>query len=59
MYWNEYKRRSEYKNTANECIYFLESNFVGVNKQFVLIYTIVLKDSMPKTIIYLKVLLKL
>ena len=56
MYWNKYKTRGEYKNTAYECIYFLESNFAGVNTQFVLIYTTVLKDSMPKTIIYLKVL---
>ena len=38
MYWNEYKTKSENKNTANEYRYCLESNFVGVNRLFVLIY---------------------
>ena len=38
MYWNEYKAKSENKNTANEYRYCLESNFVGVNRLFVLIY---------------------
>ena len=38
MYWNEYKTKSETKNTTNEYSYFLESNFVGVNRLFVLIY---------------------
>ena len=27
VYWNEYKTKSENKNTTNECRYFLESNF--------------------------------
>ena len=38
-YWNEYKTKSDNKNTTNEFRYFLESNFVGVNKLFVLVYT--------------------
>ena len=38
VYWNEYKK-SENKNTMNEYRYFLESNFVGVNRVFVLVYT--------------------
>ena len=39
VYWNEYKTKSENKNTANEYRYFLESNFVGVNRLFVLVYS--------------------
>ena len=38
MYLNEYKAKSENKNTTNECRYFLESNFVGVNRLFILVY---------------------
>ena len=38
VYWNEYKIKSENKNTANEFRYFLESNFVGVNRLFILVY---------------------
>ena len=38
MYWNEYKTKSENKNTANEYKYFLKSNFVGINRLLVLIY---------------------
>ena len=37
-YWNEYKTKSENKTAANEFRYFLELNFVGVNKLFVLVY---------------------
>ena len=37
MYWNEYKTKSENKDTAWEYRYFLESNFVGANRLFVLI----------------------
>ena len=33
-YWNEYKTKSENKNTTNKYRYFLESNFVGVNRFF-------------------------
>ena len=29
VYWNEYKTKSETKNTTNEYRYFLESHFVG------------------------------
>ena len=36
VYWNEPK--SENKNTTNEYTYFMESNFLGVNRLFVLIY---------------------
>ena len=47
VYWNEYKRKRDNKNTKNEFRYFLESIFVGVNRLFVLVYTnnpIILKD---------------
>ena len=38
-YWNEYKTKSENKNTTNEYRYFIKSNFVGViNRLFVLFY---------------------
>ena len=37
MYWNEYKTKSENKNTTNK--YIFESNFVGVNRLFLLIYS--------------------
>ena len=39
VYWNEYKTKSQNKNTTNEFRYFLESNFVEVNRFFVLVYT--------------------
>ena len=38
VYWNEYKMKSENKNTTNEYSYFLESNFVGVNRLFAFVY---------------------
>ena len=38
VYWNEYKTKSDNKNTTSEFRYFLESNFVGVNRLFVLVY---------------------
>ena len=37
-YWNEYKTKSDNKYTTNEFRYFLESNFVVVNRLFVLVY---------------------
>ena len=36
VYWNKYKKKRAKKNTTNEYRYFLESNFVGVNRFFVL-----------------------
>ena len=39
VYWNEYKTKSENKNTANEYRYFHKSNFVEVNRFFALIYS--------------------
>ena len=39
LYWNEYKRKSDNKNISNEFRLFLQSNFVGVNRLFVLVYT--------------------
>ena len=39
VYWNEYKTKSDNKNTTNKFRYFLESNFVGVNTLFVLVYS--------------------
>ena len=37
VYWNEHKTKSENKNMTNEYIYFLKSNFVGVNRLFILV----------------------
>ena len=39
MYCNEHKAKSEDKNMTNEYRYFLESNFVRVNRLFVLAYS--------------------
>ena len=39
VYWNEQKTKSKNKNTTNKYRYFLESNFVGVNRLFVLAYS--------------------
>ena len=39
MYWNECKTKSENGNKTNEYRYFLESNFVRVNRLIVLVYT--------------------
>ena len=39
VYWNEYKTKSENKNTTNEYKYFLKLNFVEVNRLFVLVYS--------------------
>ena len=36
VYWSEYKTKSE---NGNRCRYFLESNFVGINRLFVLVYS--------------------
>ena len=36
VYWNEQKTKSENKNISNEYRYFLESNFVDVNRLFLL-----------------------
>ena len=38
VYWNEYKTQKENKNATNEYTYFLKSNFVGVNRLFILVY---------------------
>ena len=38
LYWNEYKTKSQNKNTTNEYWYFLDQNFLGVTKLFVLVY---------------------
>ena len=39
VYWNKDKTKSENKNTTNEYRYFRESNFVRVNKLFILVYS--------------------
>ena len=36
VYWNEYKTKRDNKNTRSKLRYFLESNFVGVNRLFAL-----------------------
>ena len=37
IYWNDYKTKAENKNTTNEFRYFPETNFVGINRLFVLV----------------------
>ena len=39
VYWNEYQAKSDNKNTANEFMFLFESNLVGINRLFVLVYT--------------------
>ena len=39
VYRNEYKTKSENQKATSKYRYFLESNFVGVNRLFVLVYT--------------------
>ena len=39
MYWNEYKTKSENENKRNKYRYFIESNFLGANRLFALIYS--------------------
>ena len=39
VYWNGYKTKRENKYTTNEFKYFLGSNFVGVNRLFVFVYS--------------------
>ena len=38
VYWNKYETKSENKNMRNKFRYFVESNFLGVNRLFVLVY---------------------
>ena len=38
VYWNEYKTKNRNKYTTNKYRYFLEPNFVGVNRLFALVY---------------------
>ena len=39
VYWNKYKTKNENETTKNKYICFVESNFVGVNMLFVLVYS--------------------
>ena len=39
VYWNEYKIKSENKNATSGYRYFLRSNFVGVSRLLVLVYS--------------------
>ena len=39
VYYNEYKTNSKNKNMTNTFIYFLKSNFFGVSRLFVLVYS--------------------
>ena len=39
VYWTEHKTKNENENRTNEYRYFLESNSVGVNRLFVLVYS--------------------
>ena len=38
VYWNEYKTKRDDKIMTNEYRYFIELNFVEVNRLFVLVY---------------------
>ena len=38
-YWNEYKTKNANKNTTNEYRYFFKSDFVGVNRLLILVYS--------------------
>ena len=40
VYSNEHKTKSDNKNVTNTFRFFLESNFVGVNRLFVLVYSV-------------------
>ena len=51
VYWNEYQTKSENKVTTSEYRYFLESNFLSVNRLFGLIYS---KNSMINSLILIK-----
>ena len=61
VYLNEYKTKSESKNTIKEYRYFLKSNFLGVKILSVLVYQIkAMQNGIKlKDIIYQKVLLTL
>ena len=39
LYWNKYKIKIEYRNTATNHRYFFESSFVKVETLFVLVYS--------------------
>ena len=39
VYWEKFKTKNGNKNAANEYIYFLESNFVEVDRLLVLVYS--------------------
>ena len=39
VYWKEYKTKSNNKNMTNKFRHFVKSNFVGVNRLFVLVYS--------------------
>ena len=43
VYWSEYKTKCENKVTTNKYRYFPESNFVGVNRLFALVYWIFIR----------------
>ena len=39
VYWNKYKTKSDNKNRTNKFRYLLESDFVAVNRLFVVVYS--------------------
>ena len=39
VYWSEYKAKTDNESTANQYRHFLELNFAGVKRLFVLVYT--------------------
>ena len=54
VYWNEYKTKSGNESTTNEYRYFPESNFVGLNRLFALVYS--KQDNNQKGIKYLGII---
>ena len=55
VYWNKYRIIRENRNTTNEFRYFLESNFVGINRLLFFSFMLIVKDLKLKYIIYEKV----
>ena len=56
--WYEYKTNNENKNTTNEYRCFIKSNFVGINRLFILVFiwlcTMMKKDLILEDINYQK-----
>ena len=49
VYWNEYKTKSENKNTENEFRCFLGPNFVGVKRLWIYYYSIIKNGKLSRS----------